>query len=126
MLRWAGEIELGGGSLRYALGLSPGLRLYAMTRHAMVYDSSYDVCDGGPPSDRGASAGSSARCRSARGHGGQLNRAASASICAGVSAAGIAIESLVPSMRAVTIGAVHTVPSRTSASLRPTFSPVTS
>jgi len=51
MLRWAGEIGLGGGSLRYALGLSPGLRLYAMTRHEMIYDSSFDVADPGPPSD---------------------------------------------------------------------------
>jgi AraC-like DNA-binding protein len=50
MLRWAGEIGLGGGSQRYALGLSPGLRLYAMTRHAMIYDSSFDVADPGPPS----------------------------------------------------------------------------
>src|SRR5688572_12833637 len=51
MLRWAGRIALGGGSLRYALGLSPGLRLYAMTRHEMIYDSSYDLADGGPPSE---------------------------------------------------------------------------
>ena len=52
MLCWSGEIRVGAGSLRHAIGLHPSVRLYASIRRGMITDTELDIPYRGPVNDQ--------------------------------------------------------------------------